>query len=125
MNNTTAIKAAKSSDSENLSIGTMKCALLTIIGIFVFFIPINITGYEGQMPFGVLVNGLVDFLGVSWLYFITIFMVLNASTAIYAKFITQKKNKLTAYFEKDTLVHIVVYILAAVYATLYTLQIGP
>ena len=77
------------------------------------------------MPFGVIVNGLVDFLGVSWLYFLTAFMVVNALTAIYAKFITKKKNRLTAYFEKDTLVHITVYILAAVYASLYTLQIGP
>lgn len=112
----------------NFRTAIFKALLFTAVAIFIFFVPVNING-KTDIVFGVIYNSLQEFTGNVGLWFITIITILTALTSIYGKWIA-KEGRLYNFYRGDSVIHPVLYVIGAIFATLYTLDhttsfVGP
>ncbi|MTI96588.1 MAG: YjiH family protein [Firmicutes bacterium] len=127
MNNTgTAVNSAEETKyGGSFSSGLIKTMLCTAAGIFVFFVPLNIPGHEGSILFSTILNVLIDSLGVSWLYFLCVVMVLNSAGFFYGKYLAKENSFLYKYFARDKTVHGIIYLVGAIYTVMFAAGVGP
>lgn len=104
---------------ENYTRGLVKAILLSLIGVSVFFMPITIKG-NSDVIFGVIYGGLQDLTGNFGLWLVTLITVLMGILSIYGVYFA-KKGKIYEYFEGESKIMPVFYVLGGVFTLLYTL----
>lgn len=109
--------------------GLIIALITSIIAIFVFFIPIN-----GNILFGMMYQGLIKLVNsllvingqpVGALLIVTIILVITGVASVIGKYFSPKESKLYQYFEADSIIHPILYMLGGIFVTLYFLdQVG-
>lgn len=105
--------------NENYRKGLLKGFLLSLVGIIVFFMPITING-ESDVVFGFIYGGLRDMTGDVGLWLVTLITLATGILSIYGVFIA-KEGKVYEYFEGESKIMPVFYILGGVFTLLYSL----
>ncbi|TJX12787.1 YjiH family protein [Tissierella creatinini] len=100
--------------------GLIKSAIMSIIALYIFFIPVTFNG-KTDMVFGIIVNTMKALTGNAGLWFITIIVALLALLGVYGKYIA-KSGKIHDYFSTDSMIHPILYLLGAFYFMSYTLS---
>lgn len=99
--------------------GITKCILFTALAIFVFFVPVTFAG-QSDVVFGVIYKTIVKVLGIPGHWLICGIVVLNGLAACYAKFLCRnKESKLYQYYEGDSRIHALFYLVGAVFSACY------
>ncbi len=100
--------------------------ILSIIAIFIFFVPVN-----GNIPFGILYQGAIRItqglltIGgqqVGALLIVTIILALTGITSVLGKYFAPKGSKLHNYYKADSVFHPVLYMLGGIFAVLFFLD---
>ncbi len=108
--------------SDKTKFGIMSL-ILSLIAIFVFFVPMN-----GNIPFGIIyqsasrfIDGLLTINGqpVGALLIVTIILALTGVTSVIGKYFAPKGSKLYEYYKADSILHPVLYMLGGIFAVLY------
>lgn len=104
----------------------VKFLITSIIAIFVFFVPIN-----GSVPFGILYQGLIDIVQnllvingepVGALLLTTIILMGTGITSIIGKYFSSKGSKMYQYYERDSIIHPILYMAGGIFILLYFLN---
>lgn len=103
--------------------GVIRFIIFTSIASMIFFIPIEIDG-TSQILFAYIYNILIDFFGMFGIWIITALIVINAILSIFGKFVFKEDNPIYQYYDRDSKMYIVLYVLGAIFSTLYTLHIS-
>lgn len=103
--------------------GLITSILFTTIAILIFFIPFTINGKPGQVLFGVIYNTIINVLGNFGLWMVTLVLVANGLTSVYGKYISKKGTKLYNYYEKDSIIHPILYVIGGIFAVIYSLDV--
>ena len=99
--------------------GITKSILFTALAIFVFFVPVTFAG-QSDVVFGVIYKTIVEVLGIPGHWLICGIVVLNGLAACYAKFLCRnKESKLYQYYEGDSRIHALFYLVGAVFSACY------
>ncbi len=103
--------------------GMIKASFFTLIAVFIFFVPITING-QTDIAFGFIYKTIQSTLGNVGAWLISGGIVGgNAILSIYGKLICKnKENKLYKYYEEDSVVHVILYVLGAVFSICYLLN---
>ena len=97
--------------------------ILSIIAIFVFFVPI-----KNNVPFGIIYQGAIAFVEklitinghqVGALLIVTIILALTGITSVIGKYFAPKGSKIHDYYKADSILHPVLYMLGGIFAVLY------
>ncbi|MDO5717376.1 MAG: nucleoside recognition domain-containing protein [Tissierellia bacterium] len=117
-------------DKTDWKINALKFAIISAIAIFVFFVPLG----DGKIMFGILYNGLISLVDklvtingvqVGSLLICTIILCATGILSVYGKFIAKKDSKVYKYFEADSIIHPVLYMIGGFFIFMYFLdQIG-
>ena len=100
--------------------------ILSIIAITVFFVPIN-----GDIPFGTIYQGAIDIVEsllvingqqVGALLIVTIILMLTGITSIIGKYFAPKESKVAKYYEADSIIHPILYMLGGIFTLMYFLN---
>lgn len=106
-------------------IGFLRMALLSAIGIFVFFFSIPVNG-TSKIVFAILYNAFVNLFG-NFAYWLLL-GIIGGNLVLHLKFkYFDKKSKVSSLakvYENDTYFHSAIYTLGAIYALLYTLKVN-
>lgn len=100
--------------------GLIKALLLSLIGIIVFFFPINIGG-KSDVVFGFIYGGLKNASGVFGLWFVTLMTLFTGILSIYGTYIA-KSGKIYEYFHGESKIMPIFYNLGGIFTLLYTLS---
>lgn len=104
----------------------IKSLILSLIAIFVFFVPI-----DGNIPFGILYQGAIalvqglltiDGKEVGALLIVTIILALTGITSVIGKFFSKEGSKLHNYYKADSIIHPILYMLGGIFAVLFFLD---
>lgn len=106
---------------ENYVKGLLTSLLFTAIAVFVFFVPITYNGKSGQIPFGIIYNGLQNILGNLGLGIVALIITGNAIASIYGKYIA-KEGKIYDYYSNDSTLHPLMYSVGAVFIITFVLH---
>ena len=111
-------------NSNEKKIGIIKSLFFTTIAIFVFFIPIEISG-RTDIIFGIICRSIEELLGIFGVWIICVGVILtNGILSIYGKFICKKKsNKIFEYYSEDSIIHIILYVFGAITSIMYVLNL--
>lgn len=102
--------------------GTIKSIIFTIIAIIVFFVPVTING-NTDIVFGTIYKTIKSVLGLVGIWMICSIIIVNGPLSIYSKFICKnKESKLYKYYEDDSIVHAIFYLLGSAFAVVYVLD---
>ena len=102
--------------------GTIKSIIFTIIAIIVFFVPVTING-STDIVFGTIYKTIKSVLGLVGIWMICSIIIVNGPLSIYSKFICKnKESKLYKYYEDDSIVHAIFYLLGSAFAVVYVLD---
>lgn len=117
-------------DKTDWGINVLKFAIISAIAIFVFFIPLS----DGSILFGVIYNKLISIVDmlvtingvkVGSLLVCTIILCLTGILSVYGKYFAKKESKVYKYFEADSIVHPIFYMIGGFFILMYFLdQIG-
>lgn len=115
--------------SSDMKIGFVKFLLFTILAVFVFFVPVEIAG-SSNIVFGVIYTSIINLLGSFGLWLVAFVIMGNAGMGIYGRFFAPEGSSIKKYYEKDSVVHILLYIAGAAFILLYALTmttsfVGP
>lgn len=97
--------------------------VLSVIAIFIFFVPIN-----NNVPFGMLYQGAIAFVEklivingheVGALLIVTIVLALTGITSVIGKYFSKEGSRLHEYYKADSIFHPVLYMLGGIFAVLY------
>lgn len=109
--------------------GLILALITSLIAILVFFIPIN-----GNILFGVFYQGLIRLVNnllvingqaVGALLLVTIVLAGTGVASVVGKYFSPKESKLYKYFEADSIIHPILYMLGGIFIVLYFLdQVG-
>ncbi|MGO1468475.1 MAG: YjiH family protein, partial [Tissierella sp.] len=111
--------------SDNTKFGLISL-LLSLIAIFVFFVPIN-----GNIPFGTLYQGAIEIVQnllvingqpVGALLVCTIILVGTGITSVIGKYFAPKGSKIHDYYKADSIIHPILYMLGGIFILLYFLN---
>lgn len=100
--------------------GIIKNIFFTAIAVFIFFVPITIGG-QTDITFGVIYNSLLRFTGNYGLWFVTFLVCATGLYSVYGKYIAGKDTHAYRYFEGDSKLHPVLYLMGSVFTLLYSL----
>jgi len=104
--------------------GFIQFLIITSIAIFVFFIPVS----TGKIPFGIIYNALISAVdsiivlngqAVGSLLICTIILMGTGITSIIGKFFSKKDSKLYKYYEADSVIHPILYMMGGIFILLY------
>jgi len=104
--------------------GFIQFLIITSIAIFVFFIPVS----TGKIPFGIIYNALIRAVdsiivlngqAVGSLLICTIILMGTGITSIIGKFFSKKDSKLYKYYEADSVIHPILYMMGGIFILLY------
>ena len=104
--------------------GLMNFLIFTVLGVFVFFIPIIKTEEGSKVPLIVIIDLIKTFLGEALTLIVVLLVCLLCVTYVMAKF-TTGFSTLKKYHSKDTYITGVLYVLAAIFSTMLLLESGP
>lgn len=97
--------------------------VLSLIAIFVFFVPI-----DNNVPFGIIYQGAIKLVQklitingvqVGALLIVTIVLALTGITSVIGKYFAPKGSKIYNYYKADSILHPVLYMLGGIFAVLY------
>lgn len=96
-------------------------AVASILGIFIFFVPIN-----GVLPFQLIYKDffLNMIIGDTRLFWITIIPIVMLFGFFYGKKFAKKDTFIYNFFKDDTVFHLVIYIISVSFAIMYYFKIG-
>lgn len=100
--------------------GLIKSLVFSLIAIFIFFVPIKIKG-ETDMVFGVLYNTAMKITGNLGLWVVTLIILGTGILSSYSMYIA-KKGRIYDYFDGDSMVHPLLYLLGGAFTLAYTLH---
>lgn len=117
-------------DKKDWRWNALKFFIISAIAIFVFFIPLG----EHGILFGILYNGLISLVDklafingkeVGSLIVCTIILVGTGFASVYGKYFAKKDSKFYKYFEADSIIHPILYMIGGFFIFMYFLdQIG-
>ena len=102
--------------------GLIRLLICSAIGLLVFFGSVNIGG-ESEVIFSVLYNGFVDIMGNFAYWVVALIISGNFCLHLYYRYFSKKTHtsSLAGVYDKDNIVHTVLYGLGAFYTILYAL----
>lgn len=100
--------------------GLIKSLIFTVIAIFIFFVPVTYNG-KTDMLFGIMYGKMMALTGNIGLWGVTILIVATGIMSCYGKYIA-KSGKIYDYFEGDSIIHPILYLLGGFYAMAYSLS---
>lgn len=118
--NDLAIIDSFSLSKENHKKGLIKSLIFSIIAIFIFFIPVTYNG-KTDIVYGIMYSFMMDLTGNVGLWTITLLVCATGIVSVYGKYIA-KSGKIHDYFEGDSKIHPILYLLGGFYALSYTLS---
>lgn len=104
----------------------MKSLVLSLIAIFVFFIPV-----AGNIPFGTIYQGAISIVEslvvingqqVGALLLCTIILMGTGITSIIGKYFAPKDSKMYKYYQADSIIHPILYMLGGIFIGMYFLN---
>lgn len=113
-------------DRSGMSRGAIIALLTSVTAILVFFIPIN-----NNILFGKIYQGLISFTEnllvingqpVGALLLVTLVLMATGVCSVIGKYFAPKGSKLYNYFEADSVIHPILYMLGGIFAALYFLN---
>lgn len=110
-------------DRKSFISGLLKFLLFTSIAVLVFFIPIEING-NSEILFGFFYKSFINLFGIAGVWIVTFVVIANAVASCIGKFVAKEGSSLHTYYARDTKIHVVFYVVGAIYSLLYTLHIG-
>lgn len=114
-------------DKRDYLVNLIKFIVISAIAILVFFVPLGDLG----ILFGVLYNGLISLvdnifpyngLKLGSLLVCTIILVCTGFASVYGKYFAKKDSKFYKYFEADSIIHPLLYMLGGFYIFMYFLD---
>lgn len=114
-------------DKTDWTANVIKFAIISAIAIFVFFVPMS----DGSILFGKIYNGLISLVDrlvtingkqVGSLLICTIILCLTGIFSVYGKYFAKKDSKVYKYFEADSIVHPILYMLGGFFILMYFLD---
>lgn len=113
-------------DKDKKMKGLIKFILFSLISILVFFVPITIDG-NTDMGFGIIYKFFKNTLGIAGLWLICFIITANGVLCVLSKIfkdVFQKKYKgIYDYYESDSIIHAILYLVGAAFVLLYTADI--
>ena len=107
---------------EEYRTSTLKTIFFTAIALFVFFVPVTIKG-ETNVMFGVIYGTIKSSLGLFGLWLVCLVIVLNGLLSVYGIYICKNKdNPIAKFFEGDTKIYPLIYLLGSVFALVFVLD---
>lgn len=106
---------------DNYKKGIIKAILFSIIGIAVFFLPINVGG-KSDVIFGVIYGGLQDLTGDLGLWLVTLVTLFMGIFSVYGVYFA-KKGKIYEYFKGENKLMPIFYMAGGIFTLLYTLTV--
>lgn len=106
---------------QSMRIGLIKTGILSMLAVFIFFYPIGV-GNKIDVPFGYIYKFFLNITGVYALYAVAALLVANAVLSVQGIYFSKKGSMLHNYYEHDTKLHPLFYIIGAVFTLLYTLD---
>lgn len=100
--------------------GLIKSLIFAAIAIAIFFVPVTFNG-KTDMIFGIIYGGMMKFTGNIGLWVVTLLIVATGVLSCYGKYIA-KSGKIHDYFEGDSIVHPIFYLLGGFFAMAYTMS---
>ena len=121
LNDNTVLDALKLDPSQRKS-GAIKSFIFTLIAIVVFFVPITFNG-STDIVFGAIYKTIRSVLGLVGIWMVCLIILVNGPLCIYSKFFCKnKQSKLYRYYEDDSIVHAIFYLLGSAFAVVYALD---
>ncbi|MBF8983864.1 YjiH family protein [Lutibacter sp. B2] len=114
-------------DKKDWIIGFIKALIISAIAIFVFFVPLG----NGKILFGVIYNKGIEIVNsllvmnekpVGALLLCTIILLGTGITSIIGKYFSSKDSKIYKYYEADSIIHPILYMIGGVFILLYFLN---
>lgn len=109
-------------DKRDKKKGFWQFLIFTLFAVFIFFIPVNVDG-SSNIVFGVIYTSIINFLGNFGLWLVAAVIAGNGVVSVYGKFFSKPGTKLHEYYEKDSPIHILLYIAAGVFIVMYSLSV--
>ncbi|WMM24961.1 nucleoside recognition domain-containing protein [Tissierella sp. MB52-C2] len=100
--------------------GLIKSIFFSLIAVFIFFIPITFNG-KTDMVFGIMYGKMMELTGNLGLWIVTLVVLGTGLLSSYGKYIA-KSGRIHDYFEGDSKVHPILYLLGGFYVLAYTLN---
>lgn len=100
--------------------GLMKSIIFSLIAIFIFFVPVTFNG-KTDMVFGIMYGTMMKITGNVGLWVVTFIVLATGVLSCYGKYIA-KEGKIQKYFEGDSVIHPVLYLLGGVFVLAYTMS---
>jgi nucleoside recognition membrane protein YjiH len=108
-------------NAKSYQIGLIKTTIISLFAIFIFFWPITANG-SVDVPFGYIYKFLLKLSGVYALYAVTALLMVNAVLSVIGIYFAKKGSKLHNYYEHDSKLHPIFYMIGAAFIVLYTLD---
>lgn len=100
--------------------GLFKSLIFSLIAIMIFFVPVTING-ETDMVFGIMYGKMMEWTGLVGLWGVTLIILATGIISCYGTYIA-KSGKIHDYFDGDSKVHPLLYLLGGFYALAYSLH---
>jgi nucleoside recognition membrane protein YjiH len=98
--------------------GLIKSIFFSLIAVFIFFIPVTFNG-KTDMVFGIIYGKMMELTGNLGLWIVTLIVLGTGVLSSYGKYIA-KSGKIHNYFEGDSKIHPILYLLGGFYVLAYT-----
>lgn len=105
---------------ENHSKGILKSIIFSLIAVLIFFVPVTFNG-KTDMVFGIMYGTMMKLTGNFGLWAVTFIVTATGILSIYGKYIA-KSGKIHNYFDGDSMINPVLYLLGAFFVICYTLS---
>lgn len=100
--------------------GLIKSIIFSLIAVFIFFVPVTFNG-KTDMVFGIMYGKMMELTGNLGLWVVTLMVLGTGVLSSYGKYMA-KSGKIYDYFEGDSKIHPVLYLLGGLYVLAYTLN---
>lgn len=100
--------------------GLVKSVFFALIAVFIFFVPLTING-KTDIVYGIIYSFMIRITGNIGLWVITLLASTTGIASVYGKYIT-KSGKIHDYFEGDSKIHPILYLVGGFFALSYTLS---
>lgn len=100
--------------------GLIKSMFFSLIAVFIFFVPVTFNG-KTDMVFGIMYGTMMKITGNLGLWTVTLIVLATGILSCYGKYFA-KRGKIYKYFESDSIIHPVLYLLGGFFVLAYTLN---
>ncbi len=100
--------------------GLVKSIIFSMIAVFIFFVPVEFNG-KADMVFGIMYGKMMQITGSLGLWTVTLIVLATGILSCYGKYIA-KSGKIHVYFDGDSIIHPVLYLLGGFFVLSYTLN---